>query len=255
MATRGNDSAFETRATQYSVCKAIAHAIDPSIDAGFEREYSQEIAHRSGRKPDGIFVPHGVFQRAATTTTEAGSLVPTTHRPDLFIDRLKAILLVERLGARVLNDLVGDQSIPKLTTGATGYWLGEGADVTESQHAFEAVTLSPTTVAGLLQYTRRMLLNAVPAVEQLVRDDLANVVATAIDSAALVGTGANDQPTGIVNTSNVNVVSMGTPDGGAPTHAKVLEMVASHPERQLERFGFAEFRDLTQRGEVSARHP
>ena len=225
----GYDGTFEDACRNFSVTRAIAAQLEPrSVDAGREFEISNEIAHRSGRKAAGFFVPHEVFteRRTATTTTQGGELVPTQHRADLMVDRLRASLQVEALGATVLSGLIGDQSIPRLTQSATAYWVAEHGAVTESNHDFDAVSLSPTTVGALVQYSRRMLINAVPSVEQLVRRDLAQVLATEIDNQAINGTGSSNTPTGILAASGTTAISHGT-DGGAPTWAKVLEFIAS----------------------------
>ncbi len=72
-----------------------------------------------------------------------------------------------------------------------------------------------------------MLINAVSAVEALVRRDLANVLATEIDNQAINGDGTSEnKPTGVLNTSGTTAISHGT-DGGAPTWDKVLEFVSS----------------------------
>ena len=225
----GNDGTFEDACRNFSVTRAIAAQLEPrSVDAGREFEISQEIARRNGTKPAGFYVPHEVFQekRAATTTTQGGELVPTAHRADMMIDRLRASLQVEALGATLMPGLVGDQSIPRLTQSAIAYWVAEHGAVTESNHDFESVTLSPKTVGGLVQYSRRMLINAVPAVEQLVRRDLANVLATEIDNQAINGDGTGNKPTGIRSVTGTTAISHGT-NGGAPTWAKVLEFIAS----------------------------
>ncbi len=225
----GHDGSFEDACRNFSVTRAIAAQLEPrSVDAGREFEISAEIAQRSGRKPAGFFVPHDVFleKRAATTTTQGAEMVPTQHRADLMIDRLRASLQVEQLGATVLSGLIGDQSIPRLTQSATAYWVAEHGDVTESNHDFDSVTLSPTTVGAMVQYSRRMLINAVPAVESLVRRDLANVLATEIDNQAINGDGTGNVPTGIRSVSGTTPISHGT-NGGAPTWAKVLEFIAS----------------------------
>lgn len=225
----GHDGTFEDQCRNFSITRAIAAQLEPrSVDAGREFEISQEIARRSGRNPAGFFVPHEVFQekRAATTTTQGAELVPTQHRADQMIDRLRASLQVEALGATVLSGLVGDQSIPRLTQSASAYWVAEHGAVTESNHDFDAVTLSPSTVGAMVQYSRRMLINAVPSVEALVRRDLANVIATEIDNQAINGTGADNKPTGILTASGTTAISHGT-NGAAPTWAKVLEFIAS----------------------------
>lgn len=213
---RGNDGTFEQRCNDFSITKAIAAKIDPSVDAGLENEVSQEIAHRSGRKASGIYMPHEVFkeQRAVLTSGTGGNLVPTQHRADMMIDRLREKLKVQSLGATVMSGLTGDQEIPKLNTSATGYWLAEHEDLTRSDHSYSSVSLSPKTVGGEVEYSRRMLINASPAVEQLVRRDLSSIIATAIDFQAINGDGSGNTPTGVLNTSGIGDVSFtGTTDG------------------------------------------
>ncbi len=58
-----------------------------------------------------------------------------------------------------------------------------------------------------------------PSIEQLVRNDLAFVIAQAIDTAALIGDGASNNPTGITQTSGITSVTF----GGTPTWGKILE--------------------------------
>jgi HK97 family phage major capsid protein len=52
--------------------------------------------------------------------------------------------------------------------------------------------------------TRQLILQSTPSIEQLVRDDLTQALALAIDKAALEGTGLSGQPTGILSTVGVN---------------------------------------------------
>jgi HK97 family phage major capsid protein len=226
MAGTGHDS-YEQRAGDFSICRAIAARIEPgSVDDGFEREISKELARRSGRTPQGIFVPHEVFKekRAVTTGGTGSNLVPTQHRDEWMIDVLRESLLMNRLGATILDGLVGDQEIPRLTASATSYHIDEhSTDVTVSDHTFDSVSLSATTVGALVEYSRRMLLNAVPSVERLIRRDLARVIAEEIDKQALIGDGTSNKPTGITNTSGINSISF----GGDPTWAKVLEFITA----------------------------
>ncbi len=220
---RPGDGNFETRAREFSITKAIGAALGEDVDAGFEREISAEVRRRSGRRYVGIAVPDEVFleRRAfgdSTMLVNAGSpggaaapLYPNVLRPDLFIDRLRAGLIVARLGATVLNDLVGDQDIPRQTGSATAQWVAEDEALTDTAQTFDDVTLSPKTVGAITSYSRRTLINATPSIEQIVRNDLASVVASAIDTAALFGDGSGNRPVGVRNQANVNVVSPLTP--------------------------------------------
>jgi len=218
------DGNFEERARGFQLTRAIAARLGASVDDGFEREMSQEVARRTGRTFEGIAVPDQYFEaRTVTAATQAADLIPNVHRSDLYIDRLRASLLTGRMGATVLDNLVGDVDIPKAKTGASAYWVAEDGTVTESTPDFQDVNLRPKTVGAITSFTRRTILNAVPAIEGILRNELAQTIASAIDYQAIMGDGTGNTPTGIVNTSGVADVDM----SAGPTWAKVLEHIAN----------------------------
>lgn len=234
----GKDGAFEDRARDFSITKAIASQIGDGVDAAFEREMSQEVARRSGRKFQGIAVPDEVFQEKRTLLagSSAADLIPNVHRADLFIDRLRSALVVGRLGATVLDNLVGTIDIPKQTGSSTAQWVAEDGSLTETDATFTDVNLTPKTVGAMTSFSRRTLINAVPSIEQLVRRDLAATIASAIDYQALMGDGTGNTPTGIANTSGV-----ATPSLAGPTWAQVLGVIASiqNEDADLGNLGWA----------------
>lgn len=225
------DGAFEERARDFSVVKAIRASLPRDlgggdVDAGFEREISAEVARRSGRAFQGIAVPDQVFlqeKRTLLVGSSAADLVPNVHRADLFIDRLRSQLATERLGATVLDGLIGTVDIPRQTGSSTAQWVGEDGSLTETDAAFDDVTLAPKTVGAMTSYSRRTLLNASPSIEQIVRNDLAAIIARAIDNKAMLGDASSNTPRGIVHTSGVTEIAT----GGEPTWDKVLEFIAS----------------------------
>jgi HK97 family phage major capsid protein len=83
--------------------------------------------------------------------------------------------------------------------------------------------MSPKTVAGYVDFSRRLMLQSSLDIENIVRNDLAQTIASAMDSAALSGSGSN-RPTGVLNTSGIGSVTLGT-NGGAPTWAMVVDLV------------------------------
>jgi HK97 family phage major capsid protein len=228
------DGAFEERARDFSVVKAIRAALPRDIgggdvDAGFEREISQEVARRSGRTFQGIAVPDQVFlqeKRTLLVGSSAADLVPNTHRADLFIDRLRTAIVMQRLGATVLDGLIGTVDIPRQTGSSTAQWVAEDGSLTETDATFDDVTLAPKTVGAMTSYSRRTLLNASPSVEQIVRNDLALIIAGAIDEKAIAGDGTGNTPTGILSTSGIGDVAIGT-NGGPPTWQAVLDLIAA----------------------------
>jgi HK97 family phage major capsid protein len=159
------------------------------------------------------------------TGDTGGRLVGTQLRPDLFIDLLRTKMAVMNAGATMLSGLVGNISIPKQSSASTAYWVAENSEVTESSPGFTQVTGTPKTCGATLEVTRKLLLQSSIDVENLVRNDLASVVARAIDLAALHGTGASNQPTGITRTSGVNQISIASQ--GAPTYAEILAFIGA----------------------------
>jgi HK97 family phage major capsid protein len=226
------DGNFEERARSFSLTKAISSAMGEHVDVGFEREISQETSRRAGRTgrgqfmvPDQVFLSEKrVFGDAVMTTTIGTDIIPNTHRPDLWIDRLRNAIVVGQLGATVLDNMVGSPiDIPRQTGSATASWVAEDAAITDTGLTFDDVNLTPKTVAAITSYTRRLMINAQPSIEQIVRDDLAAIVANEIDKKALVGDGTSNTPSGVMFQSGVNEVFV----GGAPTWGKILEFISS----------------------------
>ncbi len=213
-----------SRQRRYSIVRALASMIDPrGVDAGYEREISQEIAHRAGRKPRGMYFPMGEFSTRDLTVSGAPALVGTQHLAASFIDALRARSVVMQLNPTMLTGLTADVSSPRLATTSTAYWIAaDGSDsVTGSTPTFDGVTLSPKTVGALVLLSRKMVLQGEPAAEDIVRNDLAQVIASALDKAAIQGTGASNQPTGIVNTSGITTDTFAA---ATPTFAEIVAM-------------------------------
>jgi HK97 family phage major capsid protein len=214
----------------YSLLRAInAAASNDWRKAGFERELSDEIAKRTGKDARGFYVPNDIRwgQRDVTTSTGTGTskggyLVGTDHRGDLFIDALREALVISSLGARMMTGLQGNVAIPKLTGRTAVAFVAEGSAPTEGAPVFAQVTMSPKTVAGYVDLSRRLMIQSDPSVEAVLRDDITRQIAGKIDEVAIEGGGSNE-PTGILGTSGIGAVTIGT-NGGAPTYATVVNL-------------------------------
>jgi HK97 family phage major capsid protein len=221
--TSRGDGDYSTRAREFSICKAIVARLGEDVDAGFEREISAEVRRRSGRTFQGIAVPDEVFEkRVLTVGAAAADLYPVQHASGQFIDALRSALVVGRLGATVLSNLQGDVEIPRQTGSSSAQWVGEDGQLTATDATFDDVVLQPKTVGAISSYSRRTLINASPGIEQIVRNDLASVVASAIDREALLGDGASNRPTGVLNQTGVHSLTL-----AGPTWAQVLGFPAA----------------------------
>lgn len=202
--------------------------------AGRARELSQELERRSGRKAEGLMWDMRLGQveaRVLTTATPAGgpggNLIAADYRPELFIDRLRAANVVRRLGARVLGGLTGGNLVlPGLSKSVVAGWTAENAPFPVSDPEFNGVTLTPKHLGVITELSRNMLQQTSPDAEQLVRDDQAKVLGEGLDLAALAGTGANNQPRGVLNTPGIGAVAIGT-NGGPLTFDAVADLIGA----------------------------
>lgn len=209
----------------FSIRKAILACIDPqkyAQDAGFEREVSDHIAQTRGKDTAGFHVPLNIPQQRDVTYAGTGSnLVATQHLAGEFVDILRNRSTILRLPTTKLSGLQGNVSIPTKSGTSTAYWVSnDGEAITESTPAFSAIAMTPKTVGGLVEVTRRTLMQSSPSVEQLLQQDLADMLAVTIDGAAITGTGASSQPTGILNTASIGTTTY--VNGSTPDYADIV---------------------------------
>ena len=221
----------EKQRGQYSFLNAIRAASSGDWSkAGLEREISNEIASRSGKEARGFYLPMdiGWGQRDQTvgTNSQGGFLKGTDHLGNEFIGEVYANSVVASLGGRVMTGLQGDIAIPKLSASVTNTaFVAEGSAPSEGNGVFSQVTMAPKTLATFVDYTRKLALQSDPSVEQILRNDIVQTMAAKIDQVALNGGGSNE-PSGILQESDTNVVAIAT-NGGAVTYAKVVDMEAA----------------------------
>lgn len=115
--------------------------------------------------------------------------------------------------------------MPKLATGASAAFVEELADVSDGSPTDGGVTLQPRTMGASQTMSRLLMLESVPAIEQIIRNDLLASAADRMEFHAIQGSGSSGQPTGILNTSGVNDldISAGT-DRAALTWDDVVDL-------------------------------
>lgn len=219
----------EREVKSFSFVRAINALANPTDRraqeaAAFEFEASRAAAEKLGRASRGITVPIDVLARdlLVGTTTAGGHTVQTDLMAGDFITLLRNRSYMMQVGT-VMSGLNGNVAIPRHTTAATAYWVAENGAPTESQQAFDQVTLSPKTVGAFTDFSRRLTLQSSIDVESFVRNDLATILALEIDRVALHGSGASNQPTGIASTAGIGSVAGGT-NGAAPSWANIIAL-------------------------------
>ena len=217
---------------RFSIIRAVHALANPTDrraqeDAAFEFECSRAAAEQYGRAAQGILLPAEVMRnwKRDLNSSDDAALFTDDFRGGDFIDVLRNASSVMQAGARMLNGLSGDVKIPRKSTAASAGWIAsEGGDSSESEMTVGSVSLVPKTLGSHTDVTRQLLIQSSLDVEALIRDDLAQAIATAIDLGALSGSGSSGQPEGIKNTSGINTVDFGTAPDLVPTFAQVVEM-------------------------------
>ena len=212
---------------EYNLGKLIRGLADlgSNEDIGYELEVSQEMARNRGIKPSGVYVPLDAIANrglVVSTPTAGGNLVATELQSNRLINMLRPVSIVGNLGAQTLAGLNGNVQIPRQTASANSYWVAENGAPTQSQQALDQVPMTPKTLGAYTTISRKMLLQSSNDVSAFVANDLRASIGQELDRVILVGSGEDNQPTGILN-SSAEVYAIDT-NGGALGWADVVNV-------------------------------
>jgi len=220
----------EKETKRFSIMRAINAMANPTDRkaqeaAKFEFECSEAAQRAYGKTAQGVMLPDEVLRNWNQRDLSAGSdgdLIGQDYRAGDFIDVLRNNSAVMPM-ATMLNGLSGDVKIPRKTAASTAAFISsEGGAASESEFTVGSVSMSPKTLGAFTDVTRQLMIQSSIDVENLIRNDLAQSMAIAIDDAALEGSGSSGNPTGITNTSGINSVSLSS--AAAPTFAEMVSM-------------------------------
>jgi HK97 family phage major capsid protein len=179
---------------------------------------------RLGLTKKGFVLPSAALRASAgqNYTTNADGGYAKQEMAPRYIEGLKDRMVIAKLGATVLSDLVG--TLPLVGAGSmTAAWLAEGATASVSKSTFARVTMTPHRNAIIGAFSKDLLRQTSIDVEQIVWNKIQEAHARLLETAAINGSGSSNQPTGILNTSGIGSVAIGT-NGGPITWAKVVEL-------------------------------
>ncbi len=218
----------EKESRSFSFLRAINYLANPTDRAAreaaaFEIEASEAAADKLGRASRGITIPMDVMKRDLNvgTATAGGNLVETELDSANFIDLLRNASALDQAGATVLTGLSGNVNIPRQSGAATAYWVAESGSPTESQQTIDQVALTPKTCGAFTDFSRKLMIQSSIDVENMVRTDLARVLALEIDRVGLYGSGSSNQPLGLKDTTGVLSEDFAA---NTPTFAEVVAL-------------------------------
>jgi HK97 family phage major capsid protein/HK97 family phage prohead protease len=226
----------EKELNKFSFMKALNYLANPNDKRAREAaKFEIEVAEAGikqlaklgiAKETRGLFVPTEILRATrrdlvAGTPSAGGNVVADNLLAGSFIEILRNKSVLQRAGIQSLNGLVGNIAIPRQTGAATAYWVAESGAPTESQQALDQVTMSPKTVGAFTDYSRKLMIQSSIDVENMVRGDLAAVLALEIDRAGLYGLGSSNEPEGLKLVSGINTKDFGA---ATPTFAEIVDM-------------------------------
>lgn len=225
----------EKQTQRFSLMRAINALANPhdrraQEAASFEFECSRAAGELYGRTAQGLMLPVEVLQNwtkgaqmgRALNSADESSLFTDDFRGASFIDVLRNASSVMQAGATMLNGLSGDVKIPKKTAASTAAWVAtEGGVTTESEPTIGSISMVPRQLGAWTDITRQLTQQSSLDVENLVRDDLAQALALAIDLAALEGPGTGGAPLGLLGLAPTKVTTFA---GVNPTYAELVTL-------------------------------
>ena len=219
-------------AQRYSFLKALnAASRGDWSGAGFESEQSQEMAHKSGKQPQGFYVPDYAWRsdmytakRELTVGTDGtgGYFAPSAQLGSEWIGALRAKMVLSELGMRSMSGLTTKVQIPKIAAASAGF-VAESGNVSEQTHTTTQLTLQARTLGAYTTCSRLLLLESDPSIEQIVRDDLVSAIASKIQNVAFNG-GGTSEPDGVLQQTGIGIINVGD-NGGPPTWALISNLL------------------------------
>ena len=184
----------------FSLRKAILEMVDGE---GYSERTKQmntlgkDMLHQSGlseRSSKGLYIP--VEARANMTAKSPGDTLIETDFLDIMTP-LRDRLVLSQAGASMMTGLVGNIDIPEYS-GSTAEWADENATAADGAGQFTKKTMKPKRLTSILTVSRQLLVQDSLGVEQLLRADLVNAVASKLEATILGGhTTSADKPDGL----------------------------------------------------------
>ena len=187
-----------------------------------EREFKQAGISASGN----LYIPKMIVKSekrdmTAGSATAGGNTVPTILG-DL-IPFLDPRLAVIQAGATLLTGLTGNLDFPRNDAAATATWETENSANDETSPTFDKISMSPNRLGAFTDISKQLLVQSSIDVENFVRNRLSEAVNRALDYALINGDNSTQPFYGILNTSGIGSVALGT-NGGALTYKSIVDL-------------------------------
>ena len=214
----------------YSITRACRAQYDRNWqNAGLEQAVSDSITTRSGRAPNGSWVPLSLATRDFNvgTANQAGNTIGADRDRDgrWTRDPLRALSGCLSLGASVLPNQDATLSLPYFSSTTTASWLTEVQAATDVAETTTHVEFTPKRSAVTFVMSLNALFAAQPVLDKLIIRHLTAALMARLDDGMLNGSGSGAEPRGLRNTTGIGTVVGGT-DGAQLAWSHLVDLEA-----------------------------
>lgn len=231
-----NSSDSEQRdLNSFSLAKIIKRKLEnqpiDGIEAEVLKEGAAECTQRGVTPKSNIILPYGLFavnkegrdlvqervmaKRDLTATSgtggDQGGMTIATQIGRLYEALFNKIVL-QKMGATFLPNLTGNLDLPRLVKGTDPVFKTETGAADETSPTFAKASLTPHRLPTYIEVTNQLLHQSEYNLNLVLQRYLLDALSSIFDKMGINGSGASNQPIGILNTVGIGAVYA----GGAP---------------------------------------
>lgn len=209
---------------RFSLLKGLRSLANGGALSGAEKELHDETQRNMKAQGldtrDGLVISMPLENRGQSVDGSSGgkggalvSSIPKLVKP------LQPTLAIEALGVNVMSGLVGDVPLP--TSGAFNFsYTTENGTVAGSDIDFAGPTLKPKRCAGVVDISKKLLMQTSFDVEAYIIEQINIAYGNAVLTAAINGSGTGGAPTGLLSLITTNIDTT----AGAGTYDTVVAL-------------------------------
>jgi HK97 family phage major capsid protein/HK97 family phage prohead protease len=153
------------------------------------------------------FMAKQIKAMSVTSPTDGGYLVPEVYASEI-IPLLRAKAIVLKLGATELPMDRGNINIPKMMSGTSAGYVGEMRKKAASKATFGNLHLSSKKLMCKVLISNDLIRSNAYGADQLILNDATTAMALAMDKAALMGSGTEFEPLGLLKMQGIPSVDI-----------------------------------------------
>lgn len=204
----------------FSISKAIRNACS-QYKGDVSQEYETLVNEENKRSfgvddADIVLSNKELHQRALGPSATVGAeLINTDYLPQEFVTYLRPQLTLEKTGYYSIPVNGNAVSFAVCTSGSTAAMYDLDGELADGDLKFALKTLTPKKAGVCIPIPYSLILQGRPEVDAMVEADVVNALYQKRDEQILIGTGADGEATGILNTAGINTLTASLSGFGA----------------------------------------